>query len=62
MSRQELQAAQTARLAEGLPLPQLLLPYQFTAELGPSELAVLSAAVGSAIEQLSVDDETETRS
>ena len=62
MSRQELQAAQTARLAEGLPLPQLLLPYQFTAELGPSELAVLSAAVGSAIELLSVDDETGTRS
>ena len=57
-SRQELQAVQTARLAKGLPLPQLPLPYQFTAELGPKELASISEALGSAIEKLSLDDDS----
>jgi len=56
-SRQELQAVQTARLAEGLPLPQLSIPYQFTADLGPKELAAISEALGSAIEKLSLDDD-----
>jgi len=56
-SRQELQAVQTARLAQGLPLPQLALSYQFSAELGPNELAAISEALGSAIEKLSLDDD-----
>ena len=56
VSRQELQAVQTARLAAGLPLPQLALPYQFTAELGPEELGAISRALASAIDELSPDD------
>ncbi len=55
-SRQELQAIQSARLAAGLPLPQLLLPYQFTAELGPEQLSELAEALGTAIDGLSVGE------
>jgi len=58
-ARQDLQAVQTARLAAGLPLPQLLLPYQFIADLGPEELGVLSEALGVAIEVLSIEDDNE---
>lgn len=43
--RQELQAAQTRRLAEELPLSQIALPLQFTTELGPAEVAALSDAL-----------------
>jgi len=56
VTRQELQATQVARLGSGLPLPQLLLPYEFTADLGPRELGKLSEALGTAIEQLSTAD------
>jgi anion-transporting ArsA/GET3 family ATPase len=56
LSRQNLQATQAERLAIGLPLPQLSLPYQFTANLGPEQLGVLSQALGSAIEALSSDN------
>jgi len=55
-ARQDLQATQVARLAAGLPLSQLRLPYQFTAELGPEQLAVLSEALGAAIDALSADE------
>ena len=55
-TRQELQAIQVARLGAGLPLPQLLLPYEFTAELGPEQLGQLSEALGTAIEALSSGD------
>ena len=51
-TRQELQATQAARLAEGLPLPQLSLPYQFTAELGPDQLGLLAEALAAAVEAL----------
>jgi anion-transporting ArsA/GET3 family ATPase len=44
--RQALQAAQLARLAEMLPLPQLRLPYVFESELGPDDVAVLARALG----------------
>ncbi len=57
-TRQGLQAIQMARLAAGLPLPQLLLPYEFTADLGPGELGMLSEALGTAIESLSAGDES----
>ena len=43
--RQELQAAQVARLAEALPLPQLHLPYLFSDRLGPPELDQLVEAL-----------------
>jgi anion-transporting ArsA/GET3 family ATPase len=55
-TRQELQAVQAARLASGLPLPQLALPYQFSAELGPEQLGVLSDALGAAIEALNLGE------
>ncbi len=55
-TRQELQAIQAARLAAGLPLPQLLLPYQFTADLGPEQLGVLSEALGAAIDALELGE------
>jgi len=55
-TRQALQAIQAARLAAGLPLPQLLLPYQFTADLGPDQLGVLSEALGAAIEALGLGE------
>jgi hypothetical protein len=36
------QDEQCARLAERLPLPQLRLPYFFTADVGPSEVELLA--------------------
>jgi anion-transporting ArsA/GET3 family ATPase len=44
--RQQLQEDQVARLAHVLPLPQLRLPFLFTTELGPSEVATLAAVLG----------------
>ena len=55
-SRQELQAVQLSRLRDGLPLPQLVLPYEFTADLGPKELGMLSEALGIAVDALSSGD------
>lgn len=43
--RQEAQAAQVARLAAELPLPQLALPFCFSAELGPEQLGALTEAL-----------------
>ena len=42
LQRTALQRAQLDRMAQALPLPQLLLPYVFTSELGPDGLAQLS--------------------
>lgn len=39
---QERQAEQCARLAQRLPLPQITLPFLFTADIGPDELSVLA--------------------
>jgi len=36
--RMELQREQVARLAAGLPLPQLHLPYLFNADIGPTDV------------------------
>ena len=36
------QAEQCARLAERLPLPQIRLPYFFTADVGPHEVEILA--------------------
>ena len=47
--RQESQAAQVARLEEELPLPQLELPFCFSADLGPEQLEVLTAALREAV-------------
>jgi anion-transporting ArsA/GET3 family ATPase len=50
--RMALQAEQTSRLAEALPLPQLALPYLFDAEIGPDQLAQLADAVLAGLEGL----------
>jgi anion-transporting ArsA/GET3 family ATPase len=47
--RQEAQEAQVARLTSELPLPQLELPFCFSAELGPEQLEVLTDALEQAI-------------
>ena len=44
-TRQRLQREQLQRLDESLPLPQLKLPFLFTPEIGPDELAVLGTAM-----------------
>jgi anion-transporting ArsA/GET3 family ATPase len=44
--RQQLQEEQVARLAEMLPLPQLHLPFLFTTDLGPTDVATLAGALG----------------
>ena len=43
--RQEIQAEQTIRLAEALPLPQLWLPQLFAAEIGRTEIDLLVDAM-----------------
>ncbi len=52
MTRQQLQGDQLDRLAHELPLPQLRVPYLFTASIGPSELDALSAALAHGVEAL----------
>ena len=47
-----LQAEQVERLAAELPLPQVSLPFLFSADLGPDDLALLSDAVTAGIEAL----------
>ena len=48
--RRALQAAQLERLNAALDLPQVRLPFLFTAELGPAELDVLAGAVTEGLE------------
>lgn len=47
--RQEAQAAQVARLASELRVPQLELPFCFSSELGPDELELLTDALEAAV-------------
>jgi anion-transporting ArsA/GET3 family ATPase len=49
LQRQEAQAVQVARLAVELPLPQLELPFCFSAELGPDQLGDLTGALETAV-------------
>jgi hypothetical protein len=50
--RTALQHEQVARLAGQLPLPQLRLPFVFTADLGPTELDLLADRLLAEIEAL----------
>jgi anion-transporting ArsA/GET3 family ATPase len=50
--RQDLQTGQVARLAEGLPLPQLILPYLFSTDLEGPELHALADALAARIDAL----------
>jgi anion-transporting ArsA/GET3 family ATPase len=52
VARQELQAEQVERLSKQLPLPQLRLPFLFTADIGPSEVEQLSDSLTEAVEGL----------
>jgi anion-transporting ArsA/GET3 family ATPase len=49
LTRQELQAEQLQRLSRELPLPQLQVPFLFTASIGPEELDVLSQALAAGV-------------
>jgi|SRR5579875_818595 len=51
-ARQELQRAQLERLGRHLPLPQIVLPYLFSAGVGPAELPALAEALERGIERL----------
>ena len=46
------QAEQQERLAELLPLPQITLPFLFTADIGPAEIDVLADAFTAGVEAL----------
>ena len=52
LTRQELQEEQLRRLARELPLPQLRVPFLFTASIGPPELDVLSEALATGVKAL----------
>ena len=48
-SRNELQEEQLGRLADGLELPQLRLPFLFSPELGPDDIDALASALTDAV-------------
>jgi anion-transporting ArsA/GET3 family ATPase len=50
--RAALQREQVARLAELLPLPQIRLPYIFSADLGPAHIDLLADAIRTGIDDL----------
>lgn len=52
LHRMALQAEQVGRLGEMLPLPQIHLPFEFTADLGPANVDELAAAMTTGIEGL----------
>jgi anion-transporting ArsA/GET3 family ATPase len=52
LRRTDLQRERLARLSEKLPLPQLRLPFVFTADIGPADLDLLAAALLAGIEDL----------
>ncbi|MGH9245773.1 MAG: ArsA-related P-loop ATPase [Acidimicrobiales bacterium] len=47
-----LQEEQLARLADGLPLPQIRLPFVFTADIGPDDVEALADALLAGVEPL----------
>jgi len=52
MERMALQAEQVGRLEEKLPLPQIRLPFVFTADLGKDDVDELAAAFVASVEAL----------
>lgn len=52
-----LQDEQVQRLSDLLPLPQVRLPFQFEAEIGPAEVDVLARSVLAGVETLDADVE-----
>ena len=55
-ARQQLQSEQLERLADALPLPQLCLPWLFTAEVGPAEIDALADALEASVAALEAVD------
>jgi anion-transporting ArsA/GET3 family ATPase len=53
--REKVQFEQLARLGAEMPLPRLPLPYLFSDEIGPVEVAQLAEALGRAIDDLDGD-------
>ena len=47
-----MQLEQAERLAQRLPLPQIRLPFLFTADIGPSEIEALTDAFVGAVDEL----------
>jgi anion-transporting ArsA/GET3 family ATPase len=60
--RMRLEDEQLARLADQLPLPQIRLPYVFSADLGPEHVDVLAAAMTDGIRALPAPPEVATGS
>lgn len=56
LHRQGLQEAQLKRLAEALPLPQIVLPQLFTSAIGVQEVTELAAAMAKSVENLPTVD------
>jgi hypothetical protein len=52
MSWQAIQAEQVARLGADLPLPQLQVPFLFTAEISPGEIEQVTAAITAGVQAL----------
>jgi anion-transporting ArsA/GET3 family ATPase len=52
LTRQDLQEEELDRLSRELPLPQLRVPFLFTASIGPDELGTLSASLAAGVEAL----------
>jgi len=52
LDRMELQTEQLARLADTLPLPQLRLPYLFSADLGRDDVEELARCITAGVEAL----------
>lgn len=52
VERHALQQEQAVRLDDRLPLPQLRLPFLFTADLGPTEIGILADAMAEGIAAL----------
>jgi anion-transporting ArsA/GET3 family ATPase len=52
LDRQRLQVAQLNRLGSTLPLPQIRLPYRFSADLGLDDIDALTVALTAGIEDL----------
>jgi anion-transporting ArsA/GET3 family ATPase len=53
-SRRRLQEEQLARLSDRLDLPQVILPFLFSCDIGPAELEILADALAAGVDALPV--------
>lgn len=54
-SREAVQLEQIDRLSADMPLPQLRLPYVFSEDIGPEQVAELAEALGQAVDELDAE-------